>query len=348
MMHRALRHVVRLASLLSAQEPPAKTHPVPEDPRWLTYAGSTDADAPGSRQARRLRRRRARVPQPNSRCPCSRVCSPPAAGWHCTVLFAQHEGKVDPTQKTVLEDQKVVHDIPGLEHLASADLLVVFTRFITLPDEQLAHLNDYLDSGKPMIGIRTANHGFRGNWTYRVAGKRVDFGVDVLGGTFLGHHGGWHREATRGIVVEANHEHPILQGVEDVFGPSDVYRTYPEGGRLPPGCTPLLLGQPLQSLAPDAEPNAEKEALPVAWTKTWTGNGDRSARVFHVTMGSARDFQSAGLRRLFLNAALWCVGREERIRADLDVDLVGAYAPLESGFDHERLGVKPRPPADYR
>lgn len=347
MMHRALLTSCALASLLSAQEPPAKTHPVPEDPRWLTYAGSTDADAPGSGlhvvfvAAEQEYRAEQALPM------LARLLAT-RAGWHCTVLFALHEGKVDPTRPTVLEDQKVVHDIPGLEHLASADLLVVFTRFITLPDEQLAHLNTYLDSGKPLIGIRTANHGFRGNWTYRVAGKRVDFGVDVLGGTFLGHHGGWHREATRGIVVEANQDHPILRGVEDVFGPSDVYRTYPEGGSLPPGCTPLLLGQPLQSLAPDAEPNAEKEALPVAWTKTWTGNADRSARVFHVTMGSARDFQSAGLRRLFLNAALWCVGREERIRADLDVDLVGAYAPLESGFDHERLGVKPRPPADYR
>ena len=104
----------------------------------------------------------------------------------------------------------------------------------------------------------------------------------------------------------------------------------------------------MRSLSPDAEPNTDKEALPIAWTKTWTGNGDKAARVFHVTMGSARDFQSAGLRRLFLNASLWCLGREDAITPELSVDVVGDYAPLKSGFNYAKLGVEPRPPSHYR
>ncbi|MGE0144275.1 MAG: ThuA domain-containing protein [Planctomycetota bacterium] len=336
-----------LATVLTSQEEAERKHPVPDDPRWLTYLGNGDEKAAGHGlhivllAAEQEYRAEAAMPM------LARLLST-HHGFDCTVLFALKDGMVDPTQATRPEDPKMFHDIPGLEHLASADLWVVFTRFITLPDEQLAHIDRYLDSGKPILGIRTANHGFRGNWTYKVADKRVDFGVDVLGGTFLGHHGGWHREATRGIVVEANQEHPILRGVEDVFGPSDVYRTYPKGGSLPSGCTPLLLGQPLRSLDHDSEPNTDKEPLPVAWTKTWTGNRKREARVFHVTMGSARDFQSAGLRRLFLNASLWCVQREEAISPELSVDIVGDYAPLDSGFDYARLGVEPKPPAHYR
>src|SRR5262249_52760406 len=48
-------------------------------------------------------------------------------GFHCTVLFA-----IDP--KTGAIDPGVVDNIPGLEALDGADLLVLFTRFRELPD----------------------------------------------------------------------------------------------------------------------------------------------------------------------------------------------------------------------
>ena len=269
-------------------------------------------------------------------------------GFETTVLFGQRDGMVDPTEEAPPKDPKAFQTIPGMHLLADADLAVVFTRFMKLPDEQLAHLNTYLDSGKPILGIRTANHGFRGNWTYQKDGKRVRFGDDVLGGAFRGHYGGWHRESTRGIVVEANKTHPILRGVDDVWGPTDVYRMYPKDKSLPASCTPLLLGQPLKTLAKDAEPNPKKPPLPIAWTNSWTGNLGKTARVFHVTMGSARDYQSAGLRRLTLNAALWCLGLEDKITADLSVEIVGDYKPLKGGFNYDKLGVQPRPVSHYK
>jgi hypothetical protein len=110
----------------------------------------------------------------------------------------------------------------------------------------------------------------------------------------------------------------------------------------------LLLGQPLMTLEKDAAPNPKKPPLPIAWTNSWTGNLGKTARVFHVTMGSARDYQSAGMRRLTLNAALWCLGMEAKITPDLDVTIVGAYEPLKSGFNYAQLGVKPRPVGHYR
>ena len=329
------------AAVLCAGLSAAQQHPVPDDERWLTYHGES---GPGSGKHVVLVAAEQEYRSEQSMPMLAKVLAE-HHGFDCTVLFAQQDGLVDPTQKT---DDGVVHDIPGLEQLASADLLNLSSRFMRLPDEQIAHVITYLEAGKPLIGIRTANHGFRGNFPYRIDGKQVRFGEDVLGGTVLNHHGAWHRESTRGVIVAENREHPVLTGVDDVWGPSDVYRTFPEGESLPAACTPLLLGQPLRGLRPDDPANDDKVALPIAWTKTWTGSTGKSARVFHVTMGSARDFQSAGLRRLTVNAVYWCLGLEHEIAATSDVDPVGAYEPLESGFDYEKLGVVPKPVSAYR
>ena len=99
-------------------------------------------------------------------------------GFDCTVLFGVNpQGKVDPTlpvyPKKGAEDSFQEHDIPGLEHLASADLVIFFTRLLTLPPDQLQLIVQYLDSGKPIIGLRTANHGFRRPLPYQVNGKQV-------------------------------------------------------------------------------------------------------------------------------------------------------------------------------
>lgn len=331
-----------LPLLLAACAAPA--HPVPDDPRWLTYPGG---DGPGRGKHVVLVAAEQEYRSEQSMPMLAKILAA-RHGFHCTVLFAQKNGLVDPTQKIRWEDKTVVHDIPGLEHLEHADLLILFSRLITLPDEQIRHVIDYLDSGKPILAIRTANHGFLDNFPYTIGGKPVRFGEDVLGGTFRNHHGNWHADSTRGILVAEQRLHPILRGVDDIWGPSDVYRTYPENGSLPADCTALVLGQPLLGRQHDDPPNPEKIALPVAWTKTWTTSTGKRARVFHVTMGSARDFQSSGLRRLTINAAYWCLGMEAQITADRSVDLVGPYEPLDTGFDYEKLGVVPKPPSAYR
>src|SRR6478672_5566846 len=64
-------------------------------------------------------------------------------GFKCTVLFA-----IDPKDGTINPN---VSNIPGLEALDSADLMVIFTRFRHLPDEQMKPLVDYLDAGKPIV-----------------------------------------------------------------------------------------------------------------------------------------------------------------------------------------------------
>lgn len=272
-------------------------------------------------------------------------------GFDCTVLFAVNEkGEVDPTMPVYPEKGKEFkgHHIPGLEHLASADLVIFFARLLTLPMSERELIVKYVDSGRPILALRTANHGFHAPLPYQIGGKRVNWGVDVLGGTFLNHHGRWQADSTRGILVPELREHPILRGVDDIWGDSDVYRTYKEGAGLPEGCTALVWGQPLTGRKPGDPPDPKREPLPVAWIKSWETSGGKSARVFHCTMGSGTDLKSAGLRRLVANAVYWGLGMEESISATRSVEVVGEYAPLRSGFDYAAIGVVPKPPSAYR
>lgn len=274
-------------------------------------------------------------------------------GFDCTVLFGVNEkGEVDPTMpvypKKGEEANFKEHSIPGLEKLQSADLVIFYTRLLTLPKEQQALIVKYLDSGKPIIGLRTANHGFRGALPYKIDGKQVRFGDNVLGGEFRGHHGNWHRDSTRGEIVESMKSHPVLRGVNDIWGPSDVYRTFAEGGELPAGCQALVFGQPLIGREYGGDANPKKEPLPIAWIKNWQTSGGLSARVFHSTMASGKDLENPGLRRLIVNASYWCIGLEDKISDASSVELVDAYAPLVSGFNYEKLGVFPKMAKEYK
>lgn len=274
-------------------------------------------------------------------------------GFDCTVLFGVNErGEVDPTMPVYPEKDKEAefkqHHIPGLEQIASADLVIFCTRLLTLPKSELKTIVDYVDSGRPIIALRTANHGFRGPLPYKIDGKQVRWGEDVLGGTFLNHHGNWQADSTRGSFDPNQMQHPIAIGVENIWGDTDVYRTYEERGRLPDDCTALVWGQPLLGRQPDDLPNDKLEPLPVAWVKLWRTSGGKDARVFHCTMGSGNDLKNPGLRRLIVNAAYWCVELEASISATRSVDVVGNYEPLKSGFNYEELGVKPRPVSYYK
>lgn len=327
---------------------PVHAHPVPESELWLTFKGG---EGPGKGKHIVLIAAEQEYRSEQSMPMLAQILAE-RHGFDCTVLFGMNANRqVDPTMPVYPEkgneDSFQEHDVPGLEHLKQADLVIFFTRLLTLPPDQAQHIADYLDSGKPIIGLRTANHGFRRPLPYKIDGKQVDIG-QILGGTFLGHHGNWHRDSTRGDLVAEMKDHPILRGVEDIWGPSDVYRTYKEGESLPAGCTALVYGQPLIGREHGGESNPEKEPLPVAWFKQWQTSAGKSARVFQSTMGSGKDFESAGLRRLVINAAYWSLGLEDEIDAKRSVDYVGPYKPLASGFNYEELGVVPKMPADYK
>ena len=144
-------------------------------------------------------------------------------GFKCTVLFAidPETGEIDPNNQ---------QNIPNMKVLATADLVIMALRFRNLPDEDMAYLDNYLKAGKPIIGLRTSTHAFRMGETskykhYSFNSKEWPggFGQQVLGDTWINHHGGHKTQSTRGIVNEANAKHPVLNFVDDVWGNTDVY-----------------------------------------------------------------------------------------------------------------------------
>ncbi len=266
-------------------------------------------------------------------------------GFQCTVLFA-----IDP--KTGEIDPKVNDNIPGLDALRTADLVVMFTRFRHLPEEQMAKFVEYVESGRPVIGVRTGTHAFDydkfqkdkySQWGWRGPSKdfRGGFGRQVLGETWVDHYGGYRSQSTLGIVVPAMKDHPILRGVDHLWGLSHAYAVGPLEG----DSQPLVLGQPLKGLNPTDAPDDKKAPVPIAWTKTYTGSAGKAARVFTTTLGYGDDFKEEGVRRMFVNACYWCVGLEDMIVAKADVALVGKYAPAKSTFAGYRRGVRP---ADFK
>ncbi len=273
-------------------------------------------------------------------------------GFTCTVLFA-----INPDTGTI--DPNYGKNIPGLQALDDADLMIIFTRFRDLPDDQMQHIDRYLASGKPVIGMRTATHAFNtapeSNWVHYSNGYSGDkaewtdgFGRLVLGEKWISHHGKHKYESTRGLVAPDAQDHPILRGIEDgdIWGATDVY-----GVRLPlPGdSAPLVLGQVMEhgevydeedlhyGMRPDTGTPVEGEKndpmMPVAWTKTYQVPGGQSGKVFTTSMGASTDLLSEGVRRLLANAVYWCLNMEGQLPAEgANVDLVGDYTPTQFEF----------------
>lgn len=263
-------------------------------------------------------------------------------GFKCTVLFALNpaDGTITPT---------VLDNLPGLEQLASADLCVVHLRFRELPDAQMKHFVDYVQAGKPLIGLRTATHAFNylknkqspyARYAFNAREWPGGFGQQILGETWVAHHGHHGVESTRGLINPLAKDSPLLRGVVDIWGPTDVYTVT----HLPADARVLLWGLVLAGMKPNDPPvtNAKNAPMmPLAWTRELPGPGGRPARVFTTTLGAAVDFQSEDLRRLFVNACYWAVGLEEQIPARANVDFVGDYQPSWFGFGKFTRGIKP-------
>lgn len=251
-------------------------------------------------------------------------------GFTCTVLFSidPEKGYIDPNNQ---------QNIPGLDALNDADLMIVATRFRTPSEEDMKPFDKYLEAGKPVIGLRTATHGFRGKWEF--------FGLQILGEKWVAHHGGHKREGCRGVIEEANADHPVLNSVNDVFAPSDVYtvKNLDESK-----ATVLLRGAVTKTLDPESKPidgpkNDPLQAL--AWLREYTAPSGAKGQAFCTTMGAAVDLVSHDARRLVVNAAYHLTGLE--VPRAANVDFVDPFYPSFYGFVRDKQfwvdrGLKPQ------
>ena len=263
-------------------------------------------------------------------------------GFKCTVLFS-----LDPATGVI--DPLATTNLVGLKNLESADMMILFTRFRELPDDQMKHFVDFVNSGKPILGIRTATHAFNytrnktspyAKYSFNSRDWPGGFGQQVLGETWVNHHGSHGKESSRGVINPASREHAILRGVTDLWTPSDVYTV----SHLPKEAQVLVFGQVLAGMSPTDQPvegPKNNPMMPIIWTRNYTGESGKTSKTITSTMGCGVDFQNESLRRVIVNACYWALGLEEKIPARANVDYVSDYKPLSFGFGKCQKGVKP-------
>jgi hypothetical protein len=251
---------------------------------------------------------------------------------------------LDPDGTINPENQR---SLPGAEALDSADAIVMLLRYRAWPDAQMKHFADAFKRGVPIIALRTSTHAFRFPTT-NANSSFNSFGERVLGEEWINHWGRHKVEATRGIIEPTATDDPILRGVTEVFGDSDVYEAYP-----PADVKMLLRGQVLKGMKPSDPPADYRKRrqsdrqeqgindpmMPVAWTRLHKNEAGTTNRVFCTTMGAATDLQNEGLRRLVVNAVFWGLGKD--VPAKADVTYVDEYQPSFYGFKTYRKGLKP-------
>lgn len=173
--------------------------------------------------------------------------------------------------------RKTDNDIPGLENLDSCDVMLLYTRRLTINGEQLERIKKYCLAGKPIVGVRTASHAFQ---TWLALDK------EVLGGNYKGHFGGGIPCEVK--ITEQAKNHPILQGFKPFISAGSLYKNT----GLADDVTVLLTG------------SIPKHTEPLAWTRSYKGG-----RIFYTSLGHQKDFQDENFLRLLSNALYWTTQR---------------------------------------
>lgn len=262
-------------------------------------------------------------------------------GFKCTVLFSidPKTSKIDPDNQT---------NIPGLEQLKTADLMVLLIRFRELPDEQMKFIDEYTQSGKPVVALRTSTHAFsytrnkqssfaKYSYNSTVKGWEGGYGRQILGETWIAHHGVHGKEGTRGLINGTIENHAILRGVKDIWGSTDVYTIR----NLTGDSKVLVYGQSTHGMTPQSPLSYEKSVMPVAWIKNYTNEKGNTARIFNTTMGASVDLVNKDLRRLLVNACYWAMGMDQQIPEESNVEIIGEYNPTMFGFGGFKKGLSP-------
>lgn len=235
-------------------------------------------------------------------------------GFRTTVVI----GEGNPEKKT----QDV---LPGIEALADADLAIFFMRFLKLPDAEWQPIEDYVKSGKPVIGLRTANHAFKYPAGHPRFAWNDGFGRRVLGTPYVVHQ----TSSTKISLVENSLKHPIMANITKKHweSPGTLYLT-----RLEDGCVPLVTGtgegrvRVLRKAFGTIEVKAhESDVVAWAWKNEWGGN------VFCTSFGHPGDFAEESFVRMLINAACWSTGQP-----------VPDASEKVSTWEIERVDKKPR------
>jgi putative membrane-bound dehydrogenase-like protein len=178
--------------------------------------------------------------------------------------------------------RKADDDLPGLEHLDSCDVAVFYTRRLTIDGEQLQRVKKYVASGKPVVGIRTASHGFQ---------KWLEMDKLVFGGDYKNHHRAG--PICKVSVADVAKAHPVLGGVTNFESVGSLYKN----PNVSPDVSVLLTG------------DIPGGSAPVAWVRQRPVAG-KMQRVFYTSLGHPEDFRNPVFVRLLVNGLFWAAGKE--------------------------------------
>jgi uncharacterized protein len=259
-------------------------------------------------------------------------------GAKITVCYAlDSAGNINPNR---------ANHIAGLEALKTADLMIVFARFRELPRSQAELITSYAESGKPIVGFRTATHTFLYKTDSSLMHLNQDWPARVFGQQWIVHHGHFEdgNAPLTAVYPVANAQTPIMNGVKPFEAYSWLYHVDGGNWKLQGDSKPFLEGRSLRSRH-EQEGNLAKYPLtqPVAWTKTYTGSSGRPARVFFTTLGHPFDFKETSMRKMALNGIYWALGLEKKIPKDgVKAEFAASYEPNNSGFgDKFKKNQKP-------
>jgi nicotinamidase-related amidase/type 1 glutamine amidotransferase len=204
-----------------------------------------------------------------------------------------------------------IHNIENLQLLKDADLAVIQVRRRALSSEQMLLIREFANSGRPILGLRTASHAFNANKavpnTIRAidpaSGKVSDFldqwpefDQDVLGGNYQGHYGTLDVPIVFSIVPGME-KHPLFKSIspEDFTGPlAPLYSLYKNRPLRSADIQVLLLGK-----IPD------KPSEPVLWINN-RGNG----KVIYTSLGHWEDWKIEKFRRIMFNAVDYLLNKQ--------------------------------------
>lgn len=179
------------------------------------------------------------------------------------------------------------YTFPNFDAVSKADLLVVFARRIALPHEQMNALKKYLKDGKPLVGIRTANHAF-------TARDKIEEGFEDWPGfvaDILGCENRGYGPVEPGISVSINSDalkNSIVKGCPKQWHSNgNVYLVKP---LLDTTAKVLLTGR------------ANDITEPIAWTRT-----AGKSRVFYTSLGYPEDFKNDAFTNLLINGMKWAL-----------------------------------------
>ena len=200
-----------------------------------------------------------------------------AKDYRCTFLFAKGNTGAER------------NDVPGLEALYDADLLVLSMRRRALPVVQMDHLEGYIRAGKPIVAIRVSTVPFQVLEPIppgHVVWDRFD--KEVLGCNYRGYDSRSRASGCDVWIRPDAADHPILKNMKPTrwHSRSWIYQQRP----LAETAEPLLEGRW----------SKEAPVEPIAWTNMYRG-----ARIFYTTLGHSEDFKMEPFNRLLVGAVRW-------------------------------------------